>query len=140
MVFKQPLVSNLKPHCFHLDISLKFLVVTPPSFYQYTSRPDPSNTQISTPRWGGALQLTGGNIDNQNSDQLLYHPRLFWNDLSTSCIGKFRFINCWYICTAAFDLHRDASNTEILSLYRYGIKCICSNSFCILFGAFTTLT
>ena len=23
MVFKQPLVSNLKPHCFHLDISLK---------------------------------------------------------------------------------------------------------------------
>ena len=23
MVFKQPLVSNLKPHCFHLDSSLK---------------------------------------------------------------------------------------------------------------------
>ena len=34
---------------------------------------DTSNTNISTPNWGGALQLTGGTSDFPNSTQILYH-------------------------------------------------------------------
>ena len=38
-------------------------------------------------------------------------------------IGNFRCRNWWYICTTTFYLCIDASNTVIISLWRYSIKC-----------------
>ena len=53
--------------------------------------------------------------------------------------GKFRCGKCGDICTTKFDLCRDASNTGIISLYRYGIKCSCSYSSWAFFSASVVL-
>ena len=50
------------------------------------------------------------------------------DDFGPYPIEKFRCGSCWDICTTTFDLLRDSSNTGILSLCRYGIKCSCRYS------------
>ena len=55
-------------------------------------------------------------------------------------ILKFRCGNWWDICTTAFDLHRNASNTGILSLFRHVIKHNCRYSSFVFLGASSTLT
>ena len=36
----------------------------------------PSNTKVPTPSYGGALRLTGGNLDFPHSTRLFYQPSL----------------------------------------------------------------
>ena len=77
------------------------------------------NTKLG---WHPATDWWYSRFPKSNPDPVLAKPDM-WDDFGLNLIGKFICGSCWDICTNTFDLRRDASNTEILSLCRYWIKC-----------------
>ena len=73
--------------------------------------------------WRSATDWCQSRFTNFNTDPVSAKSNML-DDLDPPHIGNFRCGNCWDIFTSTFDLRRDASNTGIISLYRYGIKCI----------------